>query len=166
MNETEIEITGIDLIDRGKRFSFVDALIVCVGIGFLASVALPIVQQVRVNAQNAQFASDIGIFRVALNDFKAKHGDYFPFDSNPGELDASMTGYIDVAQFESLPSIGGQWDIELNKNGVVSAVGVYNPSASHEQLVRIDEMLDDGDIANGNLRFIDKHSYAWVLEES
>lgn len=164
MNDTEIEKGVVEPIEKAKKYNLVDVMIAFVGISFIASVAVPVLQHFRQHSQNAQFTEDISVFRAALQNFKQQHGNFLT-DSEPGNVHSTMTAYIDVSHFETLPSIGGMWDIEMNNSGVISAVGVYNPTVSKEQLALIDEMIDDGDIASGQLRFISNNCYSWVLEE-
>jgi len=137
-------------------------MIVVVIVGLLATMAIPALQRVRLSSQNARFANDLRVFRAAVNHYILETGVY-PVDSHTGLLDASMEGYIQRAQFEPASSIGGRWDIEFNDSGVMSAVGVHQPTATTEQLTQIDEMIDDGDIADGRLRFITGDRFYWVL---
>lgn len=147
---------------KRKGFTLVEVMIVVVIVGILAVIAIPTFIKVRERSQNVRFVNDLKVFRGAMDTFMLETGN-LPGDGGSGNLHASMQEYINEQQFETRPSIGGLWDIELNKSGVVSAVGVHRPTVSNQQLMLIDELIDDGDIAEGNLRKIANDRFYWVL---
>lgn len=151
--------------NKREGFTLVEIMIVIVIIGLLATMALPAFKKVRERSQNVTFAKSLTAFRDAMDVFMLDTGE-LPGDGGSGNLHASMQEYIKSSDFEvDKTVIGGVWDIELNKSGVISAVGVHNPSVSNDQLAQIDSLLDDGDIASGNMRIIASGRFYWVLLE-
>lgn len=63
---------------RTGGFTLLELLIAITIIGILAGLLLPAIGNVRTNARNAQVRVEITGLEGALNDFKAKYGDYPP----------------------------------------------------------------------------------------
>ena len=61
--------------------------------------------------------------------------------------------------------MGGQWDFEQFDSGVTSAVGVVSPSLPEEEFVKVDSLIDDGNLATGQFRKIADERYFWVIAE-
>lgn len=143
-------------------FTLVEIMIVVSIVGLLASLAVPSFEHIKRNTENTHFMNSIRVFSGAMENFMLETG-MLPGDGGSGNLHANMQDYIRINDFKVDPPIGGMWDIELNKSGVISAVGVHRPTASVTQLAQIDQLMDDGDIADGNLRFTAGDRFYWVL---
>ena len=89
-----------------------------------------------------------------------------PGDRGSGILDPTLTSYLKANDFEVGNSpIGGVWDVEINKSSVTCAVGVHLPTVPNRQLQQIAALIDDGDTANGQLRFLSGDRFYWMIIE-
>lgn len=147
-----------------RAFTLVEIMVVVVIIGLLAAVAVPAFQRIRTSSENARFINDLRVFRNALEQCVLETGD-LDQGSDSGTLAGDLQGYVNEQKWLEGPSIGGQWDVEYDKSGVILAIGVHNPSVSEEQIEQIDAEFDDGNVNSGNLRYIASARYYWVLED-
>ena len=147
-----------------KGFTLVEIMIVVVIIGLLAAIAIPAFSLVRQNSENTRFMSDLRTFKDALVMCVLETGD-MDQGSSSGTLSPDLSDYVSESQWLEAPSIGGKWDVEYDKSGVTLGIGVHNPSVSPDQIAKIDERFDDGDVNTGKLRFIAGGRYYWVVEE-
>ncbi|MGF1483778.1 MAG: type II secretion system protein [Opitutales bacterium] len=145
-----------------KGFTLVEIMIVVVIIGLLAAMAIPAFQVIRQNSQTARFVSDLRVFRDALEMYITKNPDY-PIDSSTGAFPTELDGYFNEDLWVNGTTLGGEWDLEVEDNGVTVAVGVDNPTADLELLRKADTSLDDGDLSTGKFRLIAPGRYYWVL---
>ncbi len=138
-------------------------MIVVVIISLLASLAIPLFNNLHRNAQNKRFMSDLRTFRDALDICVSVTGN-MDQGSGSGTVAPELQGFVSggANAFSETP-LGGLWDVEYNKSGVTLGVGVHNYTASAEQILEIDTEFDDGSTASGNMRIIAGGRYYWVL---
>lgn len=151
-------------VKKQKGFTLLEIMIVVIILGLLAVMSLPAIRNARMSAQNTRFISDLRLFRGAIDNYIFEAGDYPP-DGPTGNLPAVLVDYIKQEDFERGTTLGGSWDTETNDSGVTCAIGVDDLTVSNEQLLLIDEQIDDGDIATGQLRKLANDRYYWVLVE-
>jgi type II secretory pathway pseudopilin PulG len=124
-------------------------MIVVAIIGLLAAIALPNFVHARENSLNARFASDL---RVALDAFTmyAQDNGSFPPDVVPGVMPQGMPDYLKKMDWRGTTVLGGQWD--WDNWGYVKGVTVFGATAGRPQLLKLDAMIDDGNLDTGNFR--------------
>jgi prepilin-type N-terminal cleavage/methylation domain-containing protein len=152
--------------------TMLELLIVVAVIGVLGAIALPSYVRSRQRAQNVQTMGDLKSFAGQLEIFNGEMR-MWPDDKGPGRFPDKIGGVTDNqleqsikrAKFEALPGIGGQFDWDYNTNGVHAAIAVANPTADNAQLVKLDELMDDGSLTTGALRQVPS-GQIYVLQQS
>ena len=135
-------------------------MIVVVIIGILATLGLPAFRQVRMNSQNARFYQDVRVFASAAEMYMLESG-VSPWsnaafgDPGSGTLSADMQEYIKITDFSAQSPIGGVYDFDneyQNANGVYFfGVGTDGVTVDDDQILKLDEDQDDGNLGTGNL---------------
>ncbi len=137
-------------------------MVVVAIIGLLSAIALPSFVRARENAQNGRFIADLRTARGAFAQYSIETGKYPP-DDFPGVVPAGMGEYLRGMKWAEETSVGGQWDWDFQTMGVKAGVSALGVRASKAQMQRIDQQIDDGNLATG--AFQDKGSrYMWILE--
>jgi len=141
-------------------FTLVEIMIVVVIIGILATLGLPAFRQVRMSSQNARFYQDVRVFASAAEMFMLESGED-PFinnafgDPNSGIIPPGMTDYIKASAFTAQTPLGGLYDFDTeytDANGVpFFGVGVAGLTVDVNQLQKLDEDQDDGNLGTGDL---------------
>lgn len=152
--------------------TMLELLIVVAVIGVLGAIALPSYVRSRQRAQNVQTMGDLKSFAGQLEIFNGEMR-VWPDDKGPGRFPDRINGQEDHqleqsikrAKFEGLPGIGGQFDWDMNTNGVHAAIAVANPTADVDQLIKLDELMDDGSLATGSLRQVPS-GIIYVLQQT
>lgn len=145
-------------------FTLVEIMIVVVIIGLLARIAMPAFKRVQMRSQNAKVVNDMRVYAGMMETYSLENGAY-PEDSNSGELPVDFAPYIKISQWNEGPPIGGEWDIEKDSFGIVSAVGVHQYTVSNEQILELDEKYDDGNLMTGNYRRLAGDRYYYIVAE-
>lgn len=145
-------------------FTLVEIMIVVVIIGLLAGIAMPAFKRVQMSSQNAKVVNDMRVYSGMMDTYSLENGAY-PEDSNSGELPVDFAPYIKISQWNEGPAIGGDWDIEKDSFGIVSAVGVHQYTVSDEQILALDKKYDDGSLATGNYRKLAGDRYYYIVAE-
>jgi len=147
-----------------KGFTLVEIMVVVVIIGLLAAIAIPAFTKARENSQNARLANDFRTYSGAIETFSLETGQ-FPEDSDTGSIPAGMAIYIKTSDWNEGPSIGGDWDVEYNSYGVISAIGAVDFKSSNEQLLKFDQRYDDGNLNTGDFRLLEANRYYYVVAD-
>ena len=63
-----------------------------------------------------------------------------------------MLEYLGRFPWTQPTSLGGQWDWDDGQFGFKAGVSVYQPAAPVSQMQKIDQLIDDGDLATGGFR--------------
>ena len=143
-------------------FTLVELMVVVAIIGLLSAIALPAFVRARENAQNARFIGDLRVARGAFAQYSIETGNYPP-DWATGAMPTGMDEYLRGMKWTEETSLGGQWDWDYLVLGTKAGVSAFGVRASKAQMLRIDQQIDDGDLATG--AFQDKGSrYMWIIE--
>ncbi len=126
-------------------------MIVVAVLGVLVAIAMPAFAKSRMSAQNGAYIANLRAAKNAFLQYCIERGNY-PADSTPGIVPAGMEPYLGRFPWTAVNSLGGRWDWDYRQFGCVAGVSVYQPAASQEQMLRIDQTIDDGDLANGAFR--------------
>lgn len=132
-------------------FTLVELMIVVAIIGLLAALAIPSFVRAREGSQNGRYAADLRVATGAFVEYSLINGTY-PGDKLPAQMPDGMGAYLAKMHWTEKTTLGGLWDWDFQQFGVEAGVSVYQPSANAEQLRRLDELIDDGDLADGTFR--------------
>jgi len=125
---------------------------------------MPAFSNARQASQNSRLANDLRVFSEAIEVFTMENGEY-PEDSSTGAIPAGLGSYIKAGQWFAGPSIGGDFDVERDSYGVISAVGVHRYDVEDAQLLRFDVKHDDGNLGTGRYRKLAGDRYYLVVAE-
>ena len=134
-----------------RAFTLLEIMIVVAIIALLAAIAIPSFVRARESAQNGRFIADLRTAKGAFTMYCVDNGQYPP-DRTPGVVPPGMAEYLGSFPWTENTSLGGQWDWDYLQFGCKAGVSVYRPSAPLTQLGRLDEAIDDGDLASGDFR--------------
>jgi prepilin-type N-terminal cleavage/methylation domain-containing protein len=132
-------------------FTLTELMIVVAVIGLLAAIAIPCFARARERSLNVRFAADLQVAKAAFIEYAADHGTY-PADTTPSVVPAGMADYLRRIAWTQPNTIGGQWDWDNSQFGFKAGVSVYQPTASVAQMVKIDQIIDDGNLTTGDFR--------------
>ncbi|WPJ94807.1 prepilin-type N-terminal cleavage/methylation domain-containing protein [Coraliomargarita algicola] len=146
-------------------FSLVEIAVVAGIIGLLAVMAIPAFQQARINSYASQLANDFRSFAGAFEICALELGKW-PADGDGNGLPVEAEPYLEGTSWYRVPPNAGIWDWKLNSSGVVASVGLSggNGGLDVEVFERLDEILDDGNLATGVFRQSGER-YLYVLQQ-
>jgi type II secretory pathway pseudopilin PulG len=120
-------------------------MVVVTVIGILALLAIPQVRTAQRQAEAAATANDLRVFAEALEFYSTTKGAY-PESMRYTDMPDDLANYIPQVWKNGVHS----WFYE-NSRGYVYLY-LYNLGFTTEQAIRLDNMLDDGNIATGSIR--------------
>jgi prepilin-type N-terminal cleavage/methylation domain-containing protein len=130
-------------------FTLTEMMIVVAIIGLLAAIAIPSFVHARESSLNTRFASDLRVALDAFTMYAQDNGNYPP-DVGPGQMPQGVSDYLKRMDWLGPTVLGGQWD--WDNWGYVIGVSLYGPTATHQQLLKLDALIDDGNLETGNFR--------------
>ena len=148
-------------------FTLVEILIVVVILGILAAIVVPQFASAADSAREGSCATTLNNLASAVEVYRARNNAWPP-DTSTGTWENALDGLIREEEFEATTPIGGNWDIEINENGIVAAVGIHfggSAPSSTAGLIEIDRILDDGDLSTGSFREIRSNGWYLVIAE-
>lgn len=144
-------------------FTLVEIMVVVLIIGLLAALGMFSYTRARESAQNNAFIGNIRVFQQAFILYALDHKGQYPADVTPAVVPAGMDQYFKPSLWTSITPVGGKWDWDNGQFGIKAGVSVYQPTAKVNQMKEIDRILDDGDLATGNLRRRSS-GYIYIIE--
>jgi type II secretory pathway pseudopilin PulG len=126
-------------------------MIIVAIIGLLAALAIPGYLRARESTENGRFVGDVRIARQAFI-LHAIERNTYPADETPGVVPTGMNEYLGNFAWAGTPSVGGQWDWDHQVFGFTAGVSVHQPRALASQFLRVDEIVDDGNLATGSFQ--------------
>jgi prepilin-type N-terminal cleavage/methylation domain-containing protein len=128
-----------------RGFSLVELMVVTTVIGILALLAVPGVLAAAQRAEATAAANDIRVFTNAIEFYSTAEGGYPP-QMTYREMPESIEGYLPGTWKDGTYN----W-FYVNTSDYIYLY-VYNLGFTPEQAVRIDSIIDDGNIGSGRIR--------------
>ncbi|MDQ8193627.1 prepilin-type N-terminal cleavage/methylation domain-containing protein [Coraliomargarita sp. SDUM461004] len=128
-----------------RGFSIIELMVVTTTIGILALLSIPSIRIAVDRTEAAATANDIRVFTEAIEFFTTIKGTYpeaMTYTRMPNE----------IASYLPSPWKSGQYSWFYVNTENLTYVYLYNLSFTAEQAVRLDSIIDDGNIATGNVR--------------
>ena len=135
-----------------RGFTLVEIMIVVAIIGILGAICIPGFTRAREGSRNVRFASDVEVAKTAFIQYSMDNGWRYPADVTPGIMPPGMDEYLGRFPWSKPTSLGGKWDWDNGQFGTKAGVSVYQPDVSDQQLLKLDTMVDNGDLTTGMLR--------------
>lgn len=142
--------------------TLVEIMIVVVIVGILASLAIPAFRRVQIASENSRLMHDYTTFAEGFKRYSIENGAYPP-DGAFNPIPTNMEPYLGNAWLNS--PVGDQWIWDHDQWGVTAAISIRLSNATPHQMQKIDEQMDDGDLASARFRRINWDRYAFILEE-
>ena len=133
---------------RSAGFTLIEIMIVVAIIAALDAMAISSYLVTRRNTRSVTFANDISKACNAFELYSIERGTYPP-DTMPRIIPDGMQEFLPRMNWAEPTPIGGYWDWDNGQFGHVAGVSVYKPTCGDLQMVKIDELLDDGDLDTG-----------------
>jgi type IV pilus assembly protein PilA len=143
----------------------VEIMIVVVIIGMLAALAIPGYMRVQRHSQNSRVVNDLRVFSQAFETYATQNASW-PANAGPGVVPPGISSAdFRVSAWQSTPTIGGQWNWDLNiVPGVTAGISISNFTCSDAQLAEIDAMIDDGNLSTGNFQKVSANRVTYILQ--
>lgn len=141
-------------------FTLVETMIVVVIVGVLASVAIPAFLRVKERSYASRIANDLRVFSTEFEVYRMEFG-VWPDDCRHGEVPPELAN--ELQKFAQPAVTKDIWDWENRAVGVIAGISLYGKVGDRRVMVRVDELVDDGDLGRG--RFIENgNRYTWIME--
>jgi len=142
-------------------------MVVVVIIGLLAAMSLPIYRHITMRSKTVAVQNDFRTFSTAFVTYNLQHGGW-PADSTAAEIPTEMTGALPPG-FTTKTPIGGfyKWEAGHTIAGVdvKAAISIVGASDDQDLLEMIDREMDDGDLANGNVKTDGGNTLVFIIEK-
>lgn len=148
-------------------FSLIELVTVVLIVGILAGVAAPKLMRGSDEAAIESTISHLKTIALAAEIYQNETGEW-PANGGTGNMPPLFSDYLRPNLFAVPCPLGGQYDWDYQINGVTARIKVVDSDATTATWVRVDQRIDDGDLASGRLQYfplgaIDR--YTWTLEE-
>ena len=147
-------------------FTLVEIMIVVVILGLLAAMAMPAFQKVRNTSMASRIANDYRTFASAFETCALEAG-FWPPDSNGNEIPVLAQPYVNSTNWSSGAVAGSWWDWEgAGRHGVTASINFVDNDQNLPPAVmeKVDQLLDNGNLATGVLRRVGANEYIYILE--
>ena len=132
----------------GKGFSNVELIIVGSVLGMLAMVAGPSYLGTRAGNEANELAEEFRTYAAAFRIYQTSEGTWPP-DALPGTIPQGMENRL--SRFNDETFSGGHWDWDCDATTQAASLSLVGCRAGKGVFERIDQILDDGDLATGSL---------------
>lgn len=141
-----------------KGFTLVELMIVVSVLAILAAITLPTFSNAKEKATAASAATSMKAIASAIYQYRNDTGEW-PNDRSWGQKPSELETYLPTVDFGNTP-IGGAWDFDRSSSSFKTAsgtrvvVGITIWDGNVDQYAEVDRLLDDGDLATGQVQLI------------
>ena len=137
-------------------------MVVVLIIGILSVMAWPSFQRVQRETAAVRISNDFRVYSATFETHAMEQGQWAP-DGVSNDLPDSVKSYFTNSNWTMTPPTGGYWDWEKDQYNLTAAVALVPQNDNTELFIKIDRILDDGNLTTGN--FIKLPSrYLFILE--
>ncbi len=127
-----------------RGFTLVELMVVVAVIGILALLAVPEVTMTAHRAKATATANDIRVFTNAIELYSTSQGTY-PARMDYNQVPESLEAYLPAMWTD------GTYNWSYRNSGKFIYFYVYNLNFTPEQALRLDSIIDDGNIGTGKM---------------
>ena len=148
-------------------------MVVVVIIGLLAAAAIPAFRLVTLRSRASTVANDFRTFSTAFITYSLQNGRYPDNQADPLDPMPQLAGQLTDA-FNQRTPIGGyyKWNFDIPADGIPAKAALIIQAAAGnpivddlDQLERIDQLIDDGNLATGNMQLGSTNSLVYIIEK-
>lgn len=133
---------------RQTAFTLVEIMVVVVIIGLLAAIAIPAINRVKERSLASRMINDLRQIEAAFQRYALENGGWPP-PGAPGVEPAGMDGYLPNC-YTQTTAVGGNFSWSGSPNNRIYLIST--PAAAQPIMQRVDELIDDGNLATGNFK--------------
>lgn len=149
-------------IRSAAGFTLLEIVVVVAIIGLMAAIAIPAYGKLQKRSVNTLMSNELRIASGALELYVFEKGSWPP--DGAGGWPAELSGYLPPPdRWNQSTPIGGTWAWARNTEELSASLRINNTTVSSEQIADLDQMMDDGSLAAGNLLTFGA-SLVYVLE--
>ena len=146
-------------------------MVVVVIIGLLAAAALPTYRRITLRSKATTVVNDLRTFSTVFITYSLQNGSW-PADGSPQVVPPEVAGQLPANFIQKTP-IGGyyKWNFGVSADSVPAKAAIIiqadsgNPIIDDlDQLEMIDQLIDDGNLATGNLQLGSTNSVVFIIE--
>jgi prepilin-type N-terminal cleavage/methylation domain-containing protein len=143
---------------RASAFTLVEIMIAVVIIGLLAAMAVAAFVRIRERSLSTRMANDFRQYAAAFEHYALESGSWPAATTIPGEIPLNMGPYL-PATYSQPSAMGGGY----TWSGTSGRLRLINTQATDAVMVRVDLILDDGDLSSGDFMRMVSGGYHWQL---
>ncbi len=147
----------------------VEIMFVVLTIALLSGIALPGFRKARTQTLLTATANDLKVFGDAFDLYALERGGYPPDCHLPAPYhlpNAVMEQYLDPEKWAATTAVGGNYNWEGPDVYPYAGISIFAATADESTMRKLDEILDDGNLASGMFRKIVANGrYTYLLEE-
>ncbi len=147
---------------RHHGFTLVEIMIVVVIIRLLASMAVTAFNKVSTQSRATTLANNFRKFAEAFQSYNLEEGEWPDSDWVEGSYPTGMEGDLPAAWIRE-SSVGGFYAFHEGDGVNPPTLILANSNASQDLMIKVDEILDDGNLSQGLVRG-DPDSLDYLLE--
>ena len=133
--------------------SVLEVIVLISVISLISVVAIPSYLSYRENKKANCISQKFRTFAAAIHHYSDVHGDW-PEDQEMGIIPPGLES--ELQEFEEPSLIGGHWDWDYAPGSEGPSICLVDPKSEGELILRVDQILDDGNITSGALVYSGK----------
>jgi len=150
-------------------FTLIELLVAVTIVGILASIAIPAFMGAIEKARINRLVADFKTFEKGFLAFAVDTGE-FPPDSHletPYHLanGVGIEKYLPLTAWVTITPLGGQYNWEGPDNYPYAGISLFGTTASVETMLKVDAVIDDGNLAAGAFRKTPNSRYTYIIDE-
>lgn len=151
---------------RPTGFTIIELLTIVLILAILSGIAIPRLYTGYDEATTGATVSHLKTISLAAEMLYNETGAW-PSDAATGDLPPELTGYLRPNLFAVACPTGGAYEWDTNVDSVTARVKIVRQTNERSEWVRIDALLDDGDLTTGRMTAEitgGRDELSWVIE--
>lgn len=153
-------MTNASVPSRCRAFTLVELIAVIVVLSILAAVAMPRYFDYSQRARVSRMAEQFKVLARAVQQYQIDNGEPVR-DVSWGLMFPGLERYLQSTGSVTSP-YGGTWYSHNLTSQPGVAMVLVNSTATTTETQTVDAIVDDGDIANGNMRHSGQWWWVWI----